>query len=98
MTGTESRALMRPSLLAALLAFLLVTSVFGQTSNDVAPPDIDKGHDVNVQSSNWVQAAVARESARRTLTFSHRSHLFGPCNSHDQSQVGSVVTPCSLAL
>ena len=69
---------MRPSLLAALLAFLLVAPLFGQTSNEVAPPrvaplSIDKDHDLDMQSINWVQAAVARESERMTLTFSHRS-------------------------
>lgn len=68
---------MRPSLLAALLAFLLVASVFGQTSNDVAPPNIDKEHDANMQSSNWIQAAVARESARLILTSSTRSPSLG---------------------
>ena len=52
---------MRPSLLAALLAFLLVAPVFGQTSNEVA------------KSRNWVQTAVEKESARLILTFSTRS-------------------------
>jgi hypothetical protein len=64
---------MRPSLLAALLAFILAAPAFGQTPNPVAAPDINKQHDVNMQSGNWVQAAVARESTRLILTFSTRS-------------------------
>ena len=61
---------MRPSLLAALLALLLAAPVFGQTSDEVAAPNV-------AAPDNWVQAAEASEGARLMFTFPSRSPTLG---------------------